>query len=252
MSTSTTPQSAAPLTIPAPSEWREPLKVNVFRHMRNANTALCPMFPYLDEGCFAPAVAVYSGAPGRKVGLFKHFNTVDEILLVFGTNGSRLKPGNAIADVREHFVNITLNDFNDTAQIFLCVVIQRQSEHRDDQREVVTFVCDECKKPLREFPCLSQTPATEPAGLSDHPEYARGFEAPLNASRAAREFNRDESRRRCSHCGHLSAPFPHHEWGWEKYEEHCRAVESALKVYPGLHGDPVRSADTDAVGAVHA
>jgi hypothetical protein len=173
-------------------------------------------------------------------------------LTLRNSSGRNPRDTNAIADVREHFVNITLNDFNDTAQIFLCVVIQRQSEHRDDQREVVTFVCEECKKPLREFSCLSQPPATEPAALRDHPEYARGFEAPLNVSRAAREFNRDESRRRCSHCGHLSAPFPYHEWGWEKYEEHCRAVESALKVYPGLHGDPVRSADTHAVGAVDA
>jgi hypothetical protein len=252
MSISTTPQNAAPLTIPAPLKWREPLKVNVFRHMRSANTALCPMFPYMDEGCFAPAVAVYSGAPGRKVGLFKHFNTVDEILVVFGANGSRLKPGNTIADVREHFVNITLNDFDDPSQNFLAVVIQRQSENREDQRETVTFVCESCKKPLREFPCLSQPPATEPVGLSDHPEYARGFEAPLNASRAAREFNADESRRLCSHCGHLSAPFPYHEWGWEKYEEHCRAVESALKAYPGLQGESASSADADTRGALHA
>src|SRR5882757_10341977 len=108
----TTATGKAPLAIPAPSSARVPLKVNVFRHMRMANTALCPMFPYLEEGCFAPAVAVYSGAPGRAVGMFKHYNTVDEILVVFGANGSRLKPGNAIADVREHVVNIALSDFN--------------------------------------------------------------------------------------------------------------------------------------------
>src|SRR5882762_10974544 len=132
--TKTIANGRAPLAIPAPSSARAPLKVNIFRHMRMSNTALCPMFPYLDEGCFAPAVAVYSGAPGRAVGMFKHYNTVDEILVVFGANGSRLKPGNAIADVREHIVNITLSDFSDAAQNFLAVVIQRQSEDRDDQR----------------------------------------------------------------------------------------------------------------------
>src|SRR5882672_7645624 len=106
--TKTIANGRAPLAIPAPSSARVPLKVNVFRHMRMSNTALCPMFPYLDEGCFAPAVAVYSGAPGRAVGMFKHFNTVDEILLVFGANGSRLKPEKPNRRCREPFIKYQL------------------------------------------------------------------------------------------------------------------------------------------------
>jgi hypothetical protein len=224
----------APLTIPPPAAMREPLKVNVFRHMRIANTALCPMFPYLEDGCFAPAVAVYRGAPGRAVGMFKHFNTVDEILVVFGANGSRLKPGNTVADVREHLVNIALSDFNDPSNYFLAVVIQRQSEHREDQREVVTFLCEHCRKPLREYPFASQPAANEARGLRDHPEYARGFESPIGAWRAAEQFNSDDEGRHCAHCGHVSAPFPFREWGWAKYAEQCQAVDSALQAYPGL------------------
>jgi hypothetical protein len=239
----------APLTIPPPTATRMPLKVNVFRHMRMSNTALCPMFPYLEEGCFAPAVAVYSGAPGRAVGMFKHFNTVDEILVVFGANGSRLKPGNTVADVREHFVNIALSDFNDPANYFLAVVIQRQSEHREDQREAVTFVCEQCRKPLREFPFPSQPPATEARGLRDHPEYARGFESPIGAWRAAEQFNNDEQGRRCEDCGHVSAPFPFREWGWAKYAEQCRAVDNALQAYPGLKEQPPHSEADRAVGS---
>lgn len=234
----------APLTIPPPSSTRIPLKVNVFRHMRMSNTALCPMFPYLEEGCFAPAVAVYSGAPGRAVGMFKHFNTVDEILVIFGAKGSRLKAGNAIADVREHFVNIALSDFNDPENHFLAAIIQRQAENREDQREVVTFVCEECKKPLKEFPFQSQPPAGTAAALRDHPEYARGFESPIGAWRAAEQFNRDEEARRCTHCGHVSAPFPFPEWGWAKYAEQCRSVDKALQAYPGLKdgcGEPTAS-----------
>ena len=244
--------TASSLSIPAPDEHKPPLKVNVFRHMRVANTALCPMFPYLDEGCFAPAVAVYSGAPGRAVGMFKHFNTVDEVLVVFGANGSRLKPGNVIADVREHFVNIVLADFSDPGQNFLAAIIQRQSERREDQREVITFVCEQCKKPLREFPCVSQPPRSEPRGLRDNPEYARGFESPLAASRAAKQFNSDEEQRRCKNCGHVSGPFPFEEWGWDKYEEHCSAVELALKAYPGLSDIQTTSADAGAGSPVHA
>jgi hypothetical protein len=240
----------APLSIPSPSPTRVPLKVNVFRHMRMSNTALCPMFPYLDEGCFAPAVAVYSGAPGRAVGMFKHFNTVDEILVVFGAKGSRLKAGNAIADVREHFVNIALSDFNDPENHFLAAVIQRQSENREDQREVVTFVCDQCKKPLKEFPFQSQPPAASSAGLRDHPEYARGFESPIGAWRAAEQFNSDEEARRCTHCGHVSAPFPFREWGWAKYAEQCRSVAKALEAYPGLKDESGEPPASLAMGSV--
>jgi hypothetical protein len=206
------------------------------------------MFPYLEEGCFAPAVAVYSGAPGRTVGMFKHFNTVDEVLVVFGAKGSRLRPGNTIADVREHLVNIALSDFSDPNNHFLAAVIQRQSEHREDQREVVTFICEKCKKPLREFPFPSQ-PATDAAAeLLDYPEYARGFETPIGAWRAAEQFNSDEQGRHCAHCGHISAPFPFPEWGWGKYAEQCRAVDNALQAYPGLQST-VETADGGAVNA---
>jgi hypothetical protein len=245
--TKTIANGRAPLAIPAPRSARVPLKVNVFRHMRMSNTALCPMFPYLDEGCFVPAVAVYSGAPGRAVGMFKHFNTVDEVLVVFGAKGSRLKAGNAIADVREHFVNIALSDFNDPDNYFLAAIIQRQSENREDQREVVTFVCEQCKKPLREFPFQSQPPVGASAGLRDNPEYARGFESPIGAWRAAEQFNGDEQGRRCTHCGHVSAPFPFREWGWEKYAEQCRAVGKALQAYPGLQEEPANSTENLAV-----
>lgn len=248
----TTATGKAPLAIPPPSPTRVPLKTNVFRHMRMSNTALCPMFPYLDEGCFAPAVAVYSGAPGRAVGMFKHFNTVDEILLVFGANGSRLKAGNAIADVREHFVNITLNDFNDPGNYFLAAVIQRQSENREDQREVVTFVCEQCKKPLKEFPFQSQPAAGTSTGLRDNPEYARGFESPIGGWRAAELFNSDEEGRRCTQCGHVNAPFPFQEWGWGKYAEQCRAVDNALQAYPGLQDEPTESTAGISGSAAHA
>lgn len=238
-----------PLSIPPPSSIRVPLKVNVFRHMRMSNTALCPMFPYLEEGCFAPAVAIYTGAAGRAVGMFKHFNTVDEILVVFGAKGSRLKPGNAIADVREHFVNITLSDFNDPENHFLAAVIQRQSENREDQREIVTFVCEQCKKPLKEFPFQSQPPAGTSVGIRDHPEYARGFESPIGGWRAAEQFNRDEEGRRCKHCGHVSAPFPFPEWGWARYAEQCRSVDKALGAYPGFGDESAKSIANPATGS---
>jgi hypothetical protein len=239
----------APLEIPAPSKTRVPLKVNVFRHMRMSNTALCPMFPYLDEGCFAPAVAVYTGAPGRAVGMFKHYNTVDEVLLVFGAKGSRLKAGNAIADVREHFVNIALSDFNDPENHFLAAIIQRQSENRTDQREVVTFVCEQCKKPLAEFPFQSQPPAGDSTSLRENPEYARGFESPIGGWRAAEQFNNNEQARHCAHCGHVSAPFPFREWGWGKYAEQCRSVDNALEAYPGLKTEVTTSATETAAHA---
>jgi hypothetical protein len=229
------------------------MKVNVFRHMRISNTALCPLFPYLDEGCFAPAVAVYSGAPGRAVGMFKHLNTVDEVMVVFGAHGSRLKPGNTVADVREHLVNITLSDFNDPENYFLAVVIQRQAERREDQHEVVTFICEQCRKPLSEYAFSSQPPATDGVNrLIDEAEYSRGFESPLAAARAAEQFNSDEQRRRCEHCGHVSAPFPYREWGWGKYAEQCRTVDSALRAFPALKEPQLNDAQTIAGSAANA
>jgi len=66
-------------TIAAPAPNRPPLKVNVYKFARDAATTLAPLFPYFDAGSIVPCLSVFRGGPGRRYGLFQHFNTVDEV-----------------------------------------------------------------------------------------------------------------------------------------------------------------------------
>ena len=76
-------------TIPPPSGDKEPLKTNVYQFIQNSVTALAPLFPYYDEGSIVPCVATFRGGPGKNYGRFQHFNTVDEVVILFGAQGGR-------------------------------------------------------------------------------------------------------------------------------------------------------------------
>ena len=52
------------LTLAPPAPDKEPLKVNVFEFMKGANSALIPLFPYLDEGAIVPCGTMFDGGPG--------------------------------------------------------------------------------------------------------------------------------------------------------------------------------------------
>ncbi len=74
--------------IPPPTGDKEPLKVNVYDFVQFTKTALAPMFPYFDEGSIVPCTATFKGGPKVDYSRFQPFNTVDEILLTFGADGS--------------------------------------------------------------------------------------------------------------------------------------------------------------------
>ena len=77
---------------PPPAD-KEPLKTNVYRFINTSVTALAPLFPYFDEGSIVPCCAAFRGAPGMRFGRFQHFNTVDEVVIVFGASGAQGVPG---------------------------------------------------------------------------------------------------------------------------------------------------------------
>jgi hypothetical protein len=229
--------SGAQLRLPEPSRTRPPMKANVFHHSRTAVTALCPMFPYMGEGCIVPVVAAFRAAPGRVLGMFKHFNTEDEILTVFGASGLRFKAGFTLADVRSHLVNITFTDPADPNNFACFGIVQRQAEKRAGQKEAVTFICEKCQKPLTEYAFTWSAPVGSDA-IGDE------FESPLAAARAAERFNKDPELRTCKHCGHVSASFPEWEWGWGRYAERCGIVQQAVRTYPGLQAPTSTSQET--------
>ncbi len=61
--------------------------MNVFQFARGATCQLLPLFPYLDEGALVPAGAIMGGEANVDVGHFFHTNSVDEVVVVFGSEG---------------------------------------------------------------------------------------------------------------------------------------------------------------------
>lgn len=199
-------------TIPTPDPDREPMKANVFAFAQSCPVTLAPMFPYLDEGAIVPCVATFRGAPGKSYGRFQHFNTVDEVAVVWGASGAQRRGVGLIhVGPKLHMVQPmeTAESPDDTG---LIVITQRQAIGKE-QREEVRFVCEKCDRRLFLYE-LDATPAKrgtkQAAGT-----YA--FKTVLESCEAARRFNADEAARTCKHCGHVNAPFPIDAWAWEIY-----------------------------------
>src|SRR5215469_828653 len=90
--------------IPPPTGDKEPLKTNIYRFIQTSVTALAPLFPYFDEGSIVPCSATFRGAPGRRFGRFQHFNTVDEVVVVFGSQNAMGVPGLVYVGPKLHLV----------------------------------------------------------------------------------------------------------------------------------------------------
>jgi hypothetical protein len=200
-------------TIPRPEPGRPPLKANVYWFVQTATTTLAPLFPYFDEGSIVPCVASFRGAPGKRYGRFQHFNTVDEVVVVFGGTG-RLAQGAGLVRVgpKLHMVTGPLEDPEDPAAMAISVITQRQSIGKR-QREEVRFVCEKCDRRLfvMEF---DGTPGKRGTAKGEGPT---AFVTILESYEAARRFNDDEANRKCRHCGHENPPFPIESWAWQVY-----------------------------------
>jgi len=225
-------------TIPKPDPNREPLKANVYRLVQSSPTALVPLFPYVDEGSIVPCAATFSGGPGRRYGRFQHFNTVDEIAVMFGASG-QLTRGAGMVRVgpKLHMVQAPMENPEDPANSGVVVITQRQSIG-EEQREEYRFVCEKCDRRL----FIMEADATPPKRGATPPG-ASPFLTIVETAEAARRFNDDEASRKCKHCGHQNPPFPSESWGWDVYvrqsgvAQRAQASMTAARTAPP-HGGP--------------
>ena len=212
--------------IPPPPADKEPLKTNVYRFIQTSVTALAPLFPYFDEGSIVPCSATFRGAPGRRFGRFQHFNTVDEVVIMFGNQRSRGRPGMVAIGPKLHLVGGILENEEDPNALAIAVITQRQSIG-SAQREEIRFICDQCSRRLF-FHKVDATPpkrGTQKQTLGPH----ASFLTIIETSDAARRFNADEQARKCPHCGYMNPLFPTESWGWDAYAGQSEIANSGAE-----------------------
>lgn len=219
--------SESTLSIAPPDPGKPPLRVNAFNHAQKANTALCPLFPYLGDGDMVPATTLMYGGKGRESGVFNHFNTVDETFLIFGSEGAVARTGDAFAGGQEHIVRSGFEDPENPDSLILAVVTQRQADPGERQHEFVSYQCEKCQNVLMMHAFEAQEEPREDAP----PGYVPPFLTVTEPVAAWDAFNADETRRTCGKCGHLNPKFPIDVWGWRNYRNMQSAAERARSIY---------------------
>jgi hypothetical protein len=209
--------------IPPPRDDRPPLKANVFEAARGGNCTLAPMFPYLHAGAIVPTLALFWGRAAGDYGHFEHFNTIDEIVIVFGADGAagRARTGLVRVNARTHMVGKFLPDPDNPETYSLISITQRQSE-QEPQREGVWFKCEKCQTDMMRLD-FDWEPVVTPAQ-----ERALGAVVPLETViRSAEAAERYNANRTCPKCGHENKAFPLERWGWDRYAAQTAAVRRA-------------------------
>jgi hypothetical protein len=221
-------------TIPKPNPERAPMKVNVYRFVQTSTTALAPLFPYLDEGSIVPCAATFQGGPGKRYGRFQHYNTVDEIVVMFGGAGQLTRgAGLVMVGPKLHMVQAPMQNQEDPASSGISVITQRQKIAKE-QREEVRFVCDKCDRRLFTAE-MDATPAKRDSALA---ETATSFLTIIETYEAAKRFNADEAARKCKHCGHQNPPFPIESWAWDVYVRQSEIARSGQKSIAAARSAP--------------
>jgi hypothetical protein len=212
------------LTIPPPEKGREPMKTNVFRFAQINVSTLSPMFPYVDEGAIVPCVATFRGGPGKRFGRFQHFNTVDEVVIMFGAKGGRGRAGMVRVGPKLHQVGAPFEDPEDTGSLRVTTITQRQAIGQP-QREEYRFACEKCDRRLymEEVDATPPRRGTGPGAVGGSVPFATTIETYA----AAKHFNENAEARRCKHCGHQNPPFPIEDWGWDQYVRQAEIIEMA-------------------------
>lgn len=218
--------------IPTPTGDKQPQKVNVYSRAAIINSQLTPMFPFFDEGSIVPALASFRGGAGKRFGRFQHFNTVDEIVILFGAQGGRAAPGAVRIGPKLHMVGVPFEDPEDPNSLVLLTITQRQSIGKK-QSEEVRFLCDECDRRLTVYK-YDATPPKRGAQREELGEHTI-FKTTEHSYEAARLFNEDEDARICKHCGHTNPPFPEKEWGWSNTVQRDGIVQSSLSSMKMAH-----------------
>ena len=211
----------------APPAHKRPLRTNVFDYGRGIGSALLPMFPYQAEGDLLPCLAVFRGGAKHEGSTFEHTNTVDEIVITYGSRGSFLRVGQVYVGEKKHTVGSFLP--KDPQNYVMMTVIQRQAERGLDQHETVTIPCQKCSTPLLEH----HYPAR--ALGRDALKIPQGYTEPLmtlvEGAEAVAKLNTSEPARTCRKCGHVNPPFPVGTWHWDIYDEQSWCVDQSLMAY---------------------
>lgn len=224
--------SDAALTIPPPRRDKPSLKANAFEASRTINSALTPLFPYISEGCIAPCASIMRGGSDALGGVFQHFNTVDEVAVVFASEGTGMRPGDVHVGDKSHVVGSFMQD--DPNSYILIIVTQRQSEAGIKQHEAFTLNCAECQHVLLEHKFDAVDNYVESTGVPE------GYYGPLGTitqcGEGALEFNNSEELRTCNNCGVVNEPFNINVWQWDNYMTNAWCVDQSLKSYFDFSG----------------
>ena len=227
MSVQTRPLARPARRIPPPTADKEVLKVNVYERMQCGNTQLLPLFPYYGEGACVPCGAILRGAPGADWGHFFHWNTVDEVVTVYGGAGGLMQTGQIFATQKLHGVNSFLKNPTDDASYLVITITQRQSVAAP-QREAIIMRCGKCAEQLVRFdydaPPLAPASA-RPADADAHPAFLTIVQSWAVLDR----YNADPAQRHCAKCGTDNPPFPLERWGWGHYSRQSETVNAARR-----------------------
>jgi len=214
--------------IPPPDPDREPLKVNIYERMAKAASQLMPLFPYDSAGAIVPCGAVLVGGPDMEYGHFFHWNTVNEVVVTYGSNKAMLASGQIFVTQQLHGVNSFLRDEKDPEAFAVMTITQHQSTS-GDQQEAVLARCKKCKAELVRH-SYDATPHvlpgydTEHLGGDDDP--IRQF-ATIYGSIKFVEMSNSEEGRTCAGCGDVNDVVPAGQWGWERQVYQTRAASAA-------------------------
>lgn len=216
--------------IDAPNPGKPPLKVNAFNQLRISNTSLMPLFPYVSAGDIVPCATIFWGGENRDTSVFNHENSVDEVAITLAAAKSRLRAGFVHVGARKHLVGRYFEDPTDTEIMMAIVVTQRQAEEGIEQRETLTFICENCQEPLLTHSFNSKEDMKYAgADASGRKAALPGFTPPLETltegAIVIEPFNKDEKARTCPKCGTVNPPFPLHVWGWGSYYHNAVACE---------------------------
>ncbi len=220
----------APEITPPPIDGdKVPVRVNAFEFLRHANSALLPMFPYDEPGSIMPCGGIFRSGGGKDFSAFQHLNTVDEIVICFGSNGTQLRPGQVAAGPRKHHVSVPFSDPDNEEHFVMMTITQRQAEKGETQHEEHTFFCEKCQEPLVHEGMNAYT------GDVDVPPERKGYSQPSMTIRqtlaVARQLDASEEARTCKACGHVNKPFPYELWGWNRYDDQAYCSERALDAF---------------------
>lgn len=205
--------------IPPPCGAKQPQCVNVFAAAQMASTRLAPLFPFLGPGDIVPTCSVMEGGTGESFGYFMHFNTVDEVALVFGA-GEQGHHRTGMMAVGANLHGVGGCDPNDANDYALATVTQRQRE-QGPQPEAIVFPCEKCAAEVfrRDYDGRDNV---DDRGLATLPTI-------INCCAASLDYNASEERRTCPKCGHVNAPFPLRKWGWDAYTRQGEVAQRAMR-----------------------